>query len=60
MRFCEKCGDVCRPQKVNCATWMLLGTVEPGTLVPILRTLLLSSLNQDDSLDSLKKVVLEV
>jgi hypothetical protein len=37
-----------------------LNRVEPGTLVPILCTLRLSSLDQDDSFDSLKKVVLEV
>jgi hypothetical protein len=37
-----------------------LNRVEPGTLVPILCTLRLSSLGQDDSFDSLKKVVLEV
>ncbi|MBZ5667580.1 MAG: hypothetical protein LAO30_23660, partial [Acidobacteriia bacterium] len=35
-------------------------SVEPGTLVPILRSLGFSSLDQVDSLESLKRVVLEV
>jgi len=37
-----------------------LNKVEPGTLVPILRSLRLYSLDQVDSLDSLKRVGLEV
>jgi hypothetical protein len=37
-----------------------LNKVEPGTLVPILRSFRLYSLDQVDSLDSLKTVVLEV
>ena len=37
-----------------------LNRVEPGTLVPVLRSLGLSSLDQVDSLESLKRVVLEV
>ncbi len=37
-----------------------LDTVGPETLVPILRSLRLSSLNRVDSLETLKKVVLEV
>jgi hypothetical protein len=37
-----------------------LNRVEPGTLVPVLRLLGFSSLDQVDSLESLKRVVLEV
>jgi len=37
-----------------------LNKVEPGTLVPILRSLRLYSLDQVDSLETLKRVVLEV
>jgi hypothetical protein len=36
-----------------------LNSVEPGTLVPILRSLRLNSLDQVDSLETLKRVVLE-
>ena len=37
-----------------------LNRVEPGTLVPILRSLRLNSLDQVDGLETLKNVVLEV
>jgi hypothetical protein len=37
-----------------------LNKVGPETLVPILRSLRLNSLDQVDSLDSLKKIVLEI
>jgi hypothetical protein len=37
-----------------------LDKVGPGTLVPILRSLRLHSLDQVDSLENLKRVVLEV
>jgi len=37
-----------------------LNKVEPGTLVPILRSLRLNSLEQVDSLDNLRKIILEV
>jgi hypothetical protein len=37
-----------------------LGRVGHGTLIPILRTLRLSSLDQVDNLESLRKVVLAV
>lgn len=36
-----------------------LNSVEPGTLVPILRSLRLNSIDQVDSLETLKRVVLE-
>ena len=37
-----------------------LDRVGPETLVPILRSLQLNSLHQLDSLDNLKKIVLEI
>lgn len=37
-----------------------LNRVEPGTLVSVLRSLRLKSLDQVDCLESLKRVVLEV
>ena len=37
-----------------------LNRVEPGTLVPILGSLRLNSLDQVDCLESLKRVVLEL